>query len=197
MKLMTYQEFRDLTRASSASEYESLENNILKYGCRHPIITWGDIIIDGHKRYAICQKHNLPFTVNRMEFGSFAEAKRWARRHANFVAQRKEIFVSAHSHAETVTDGHGEPLKRASKPMLAMPPNPVVRFRKFWEIDTMTPADVNEFVFAIGERLGLDFLKEFVFVLFTRIASRQDTDATRRLFQQLYNLHYTPSFTER
>ena len=84
-----------------------------------------------------------------------------------------------------------------SKPMLALPPAPIVRFRKVWNIDTMTPADINEFVLGVQERFGKEFLKEFIFVLFAHFVRKQDTEARRHLFQQLYNLHYTPTFSER
>ena len=188
-KLITYKEFSELTKPISASEYERLEQNILKFGCRHAIKTWGDVIIDGHKRYAICQKHNIPFTVDDMDFRSFAEAKQWARRHADFVAECREML------ADVFEDD--KPEKPVSKPMLVLPPTPVGRFRTIWNIDAMTPADINEFVIGIHQRYGKNFLKEFIFVLFAHFVPRQDTEARRHLFQQLYNLHYTPTFTER
>ena len=184
MKLITYKEFRDLAIPMTAAESDCLERDILKRGCRQPIIVWGDVIIDGHKRYAICRKYNLPFNVDRMEFRSFSEAKRWANNHAKC----RETLVELHE---------DKPVKTIAKPMLEMPPPPVVPFRKVWDINTMTPADVKEFVLGLHERFGHEYLKEVVFMLFARIVPSQDMDTTRRLLQQLYNLHYTPSFTER
>ena len=186
MKLITYKEFHELTKPISASEYERLEQNILKFGCRHPIMTWGDVIIDGHKRYAICTKHNLPFAVDNMGFRSFAEAKRWARRHADFVAECRAMLADL-----------DEDKKPVAKPMFVLPPTPVTPLRTIWDIDTMTPGNINEFVIGIHKRFGKDFLKEFIFVLFAHFVHKQDTEARRHLFQQLYNLHYTPTFTER
>ena len=186
MKLITYKEFRDLAKPITAAEHERLEQNILKYGCRHPIVTWGDVIIDGHKRYAICRKHYLPFKVDNRDFRSFDDAKRWAYDHANFVAECKEMLAE-----------DDEPVKTVVKPMLELPPSPVVPFRKVLEIDTMAPSDIKEFILGLHKRFGHDYLKEIVFMLFSRIVPCQDKDDTRRLLQQLYNLHYTPSFTER
>jgi len=86
---------------------------------------------------------------------------------------------------------------KAAKPMLEMPPQAAVPSRKVWDVGTMIPADVEEFVQALHKQFGLDYLKELVLVLFIPIVHNQHADATRQLLQQLYNLHYTPSFTER
>lgn len=56
-------EFQELLPVLSMDEYEKLEQNILKYGMLDPIKVWQDtetkewIIIDGHNRYSILQKH--------------------------------------------------------------------------------------------------------------------------------------------
>jgi ParB-like chromosome segregation protein Spo0J len=49
-------------------EYLLLESSILAEGCRERIILWKQdetsyVLIDGHNRYSICQKHNKPFEV--------------------------------------------------------------------------------------------------------------------------------------
>lgn len=62
--------FRELIRPLHAKEYRQLEENILADGCRDPIVTWNGIIIDGHNRYEICKRYNLPFTTVEMEFDS-------------------------------------------------------------------------------------------------------------------------------
>lgn len=43
-----------------------LERSILAEGCRDALVLWGDVLVDGHNRYGICQKHGLPFQ-NRAE----------------------------------------------------------------------------------------------------------------------------------
>ena len=62
--------FRELIRPLHKKEYRQLEENILADGCREPIVTWNGIIIDGHNRYEICKRHNIPFTTVEMEFDS-------------------------------------------------------------------------------------------------------------------------------
>ncbi len=63
-------------------EFKLLEDNILKDGCRDALIVWEQpngsyILIDGHNRYQICQKHNLLFKVQVVSFEDKEEAKDW------------------------------------------------------------------------------------------------------------------------
>ena len=44
-------EFKTLIRPLRKDEYLQLEVNLTVDGCREPIITWNNIIIDGHNRY--------------------------------------------------------------------------------------------------------------------------------------------------
>ena len=61
-------EFKELIRPLKTKEFLQLESNILSDGCRDPIITWNGYIVDGHNRYEICHRHNIPFSVHEMEF---------------------------------------------------------------------------------------------------------------------------------
>lgn len=49
----------------SADEYAALERSLLAEGCRDALVLWGDVLVDGHNRYAICQKHGIPFNVTQ------------------------------------------------------------------------------------------------------------------------------------
>jgi hypothetical protein len=40
-------------------------------------VTWEETIIDGHNRYAICKKHDLPFKIITMEFDDRDAAMDW------------------------------------------------------------------------------------------------------------------------
>ena len=72
------------------NEYSQLEENIKQNGCREAILVWetaGDqvpdvkatqtiyILVDGHNRYAICQKYHLDFKVHVMNFQSIEQVK--------------------------------------------------------------------------------------------------------------------------
>ena len=71
--------FKNLIRPLQRKEYLQLEQNILSDGCRDPIITWNGVIVDGHNRYEICMRHQIPFAVLEMAFSCAAEAISWIR----------------------------------------------------------------------------------------------------------------------
>ena len=77
MNLHIDTEYKALIPPLAADELAQLEENILQDGCRDSIVTWEDAIIDGHNRYAICQKHGLPFKAITMEFPDRSHAKEW------------------------------------------------------------------------------------------------------------------------
>ena len=59
-------------------EYEALERSILDEGCRDALVLWGNILVDGHNRYSICQKHGLPFkTIQNTRFQSMEDIHLW------------------------------------------------------------------------------------------------------------------------
>jgi N6-adenosine-specific RNA methylase IME4 len=72
-------EFKALIPPLAPEELAQLEANILKDGCRDPLVTWQETLIDGHNRHTICTKHDLPFETVAMEFESKAHARIWMR----------------------------------------------------------------------------------------------------------------------
>jgi DNA (cytosine-5)-methyltransferase 1 len=64
-------------------EFEILEASILAEGCRDPLTVWQqkNCIVDGHNRYKICKKHNIPFKVEYLSFPDIIEAKVWMGTH--------------------------------------------------------------------------------------------------------------------
>jgi 16S rRNA G966 N2-methylase RsmD len=77
MNLNIDQELKDLIPKLSQDEYRLLEESILNEGCRDAIITWNDIIIDGHNRYEICSKHRIPFKTEDRDFENKDKVKEW------------------------------------------------------------------------------------------------------------------------
>ncbi|MEG0202126.1 MAG: plasmid replication/partition related protein [Comamonas sp.] len=62
----------------TADEHESLERSILAEGCRDALVLWNDLLIDGHNRYGICQKHGLPFnTIQATQFKTMDDVHLW------------------------------------------------------------------------------------------------------------------------
>lgn len=82
-------ELKNLIPPLSESEKKVLEESILKEGCHNPIILWLKekdkyVLVDGHNRFEICQKHNIRFTYNTYKFKNFKdieEAKQWMISH--------------------------------------------------------------------------------------------------------------------
>lgn len=67
----------------SEEEYKELEDSLLTYGYKGaPIIVWKQrgIIVDGHNRYRICQKHGIPYDVKELEFESQDDVVMWMLR---------------------------------------------------------------------------------------------------------------------
>lgn len=62
----------------SDADYKALEQSLLTDGFKGaPIMVWGDIIVDGHNRYEICNKHNIPYEVKEIKFASKEDAIIW------------------------------------------------------------------------------------------------------------------------
>ena len=59
-------------------EREALERSLLAEGCRDALVVWGDLLIDGHNRYALCMKHGIPFeTRQNTSFKSMDDVHLW------------------------------------------------------------------------------------------------------------------------
>jgi len=59
-------------------EHEALERSLLAEGCRDALVLWGDLLVDGHNRYAICQKHGIEFqTRQNTTFKSIEDVHLW------------------------------------------------------------------------------------------------------------------------
>ena len=75
------QEFKSLIPPLSTDEYRQLEENILLDGVRDSVTYWdnnGDhILIDGHNRWEIAKKHNLPINERRMTFPDREAVIQW------------------------------------------------------------------------------------------------------------------------
>lgn len=70
-------EFRSLVRPLTSDEYRTLEENILRDGCREPLTVWRGIILDGQNRYKICKRWDMPFRTTELQVSSREEAMAW------------------------------------------------------------------------------------------------------------------------
>lgn len=78
MNIIVNEELKAYIDPLTPEEYESLERSILTEGCRDALVLWGELLIDGHNRYAICQAHGLPFrTMQSTLFKSMDDVHLW------------------------------------------------------------------------------------------------------------------------
>ena len=73
-------EFRDLIPPLNEEELKLLEESLVADGCESPLIVWNGVIVDGHNRYAICRKHEIPFAIQEKDFSSRDDAMLWMLR---------------------------------------------------------------------------------------------------------------------
>jgi len=71
------EEFRALLPVLDTETYAMLEESLLRNGCLHPLVLWGNTLLDGHNRYEISMRHGIPFSVVSKEFASRDEALIW------------------------------------------------------------------------------------------------------------------------
>ena len=71
-------EMAELLPPLSAEQLDALAADLIKNGCDAPIINEDMVIIDGHNRQALCEKHDLPYTMAVFSFEDLLEAKQWA-----------------------------------------------------------------------------------------------------------------------
>lgn len=72
-------DFAELLPPLSDEQLSLLEADILKNGCYTPVIVNEDmVIVDGHNRASICDKHGVPYRMAVFSFEDDLEAKQWA-----------------------------------------------------------------------------------------------------------------------
>ncbi|MBN5152028.1 plasmid replication/partition related protein, partial [Stenotrophomonas maltophilia] len=78
MDIVVKEELKAYIDPLTADEHDALERSILAEGCRDALVLWGNVLVDGHNRFGICQKHGLPFnTVQNTRFQSMEDVHLW------------------------------------------------------------------------------------------------------------------------
>jgi hypothetical protein len=78
LNLTINEELRAFIDPLTPVEYAALERSLLADGCRDALVLWRDVLIDGHNRYDICRKHDIPFrTVQNDRFDSIEDVMLW------------------------------------------------------------------------------------------------------------------------
>lgn len=78
MNIIINEDLRAYIDPLTEDEYAALERSLLSEGCRDALVLWGDILVDGHNRYGICQKYSIPFnTTQNHTFKSMDDVHLW------------------------------------------------------------------------------------------------------------------------
>ncbi len=99
-------EFQGKIPPLTFEELDQLEKNIVNDGkVINPIIIWNGLIVDGHNRYAILQKHpDIPYTVHEKEFADRFEAIIWICKNQlgrrNLSPEQKNYLIGKQYEAE-------------------------------------------------------------------------------------------------
>ena len=148
MNIVVQEDLKTYIDPLTPDEYDALERSLLAEGCRDALVLWGDILVDGHNRFGICQKHGLPFnTVQNPRFHSIEDVHLWmidqhlgrrsvsdfqrgvlALRKKEIVAERQAAARAAkkdaHMRAEVLGEAEpespigGDPVAAAAEPPL-------------------------------------------------------------------------------
>jgi site-specific DNA-methyltransferase (adenine-specific) len=109
--------FQALLPSLSPEEISTLEASLLRDGCLQPILTWKNRIIDGHNRYALCQKHRIPFHIKEMVFPDRKAVLAWmlefqlGRRNVNLYQKCVLALKFKRYYAEKAKSHLGRPSK--------------------------------------------------------------------------------------
>jgi methylase of polypeptide subunit release factors len=81
MRLRIDETIRRVLMPLREDERALLEQSVLAEGIRDPLVVWRRddelILLDGHHRYQLAQKHGLSFNIVEMEFDDESEAVQW------------------------------------------------------------------------------------------------------------------------
>ena len=72
-------DFAESMNRLSEEEAFQLEENLLKEGCRDALIVWQEknLLLDGHNRFELCEKHGLPYEVQYVSLSDRQAALEW------------------------------------------------------------------------------------------------------------------------
>jgi hypothetical protein len=70
-------EFAVLIAPLSSEERQQLEANLIAHGCRDALVVWRGLLLDGHNRLAICNRHEISYDTAEIELPDREAAKLW------------------------------------------------------------------------------------------------------------------------
>jgi len=110
-------EFKKLFPRLNDEDFAGLEESLCKYGCLSPLITWNNILIDGHNRFEIIRKHELPFRIIRLELSTREDVIIWMIAHQiqsrNLDPMQLSYYRGLHYNTEKLRHGDLERLENS------------------------------------------------------------------------------------
>ena len=95
-------EMAELLPPLSAEQSAALEEDLLRNGCYSPVIVNEDmVIVDGHNRQALCEKHGLPYTMAVFSFEDLLKPEIEAKARAN-QGTRTDLSATLPESSDTV-----------------------------------------------------------------------------------------------
>lgn len=75
-------EIRKYLPPLTPDELAGLEESILAEGIREPLVVWHErgVLLDGHNRLSLAQKHDLPYRTREISFADATEVRQWVIR---------------------------------------------------------------------------------------------------------------------
>lgn len=96
-KLGIYPKFKDITRPLTEEEKKGLEKQIVKWGLREPLVYWRGFLVDGHHRYEICNRLNIPYKALEYDFPDESHVLEFI--HENQIDKRNVTAYERGEHA--------------------------------------------------------------------------------------------------
>jgi len=137
MNIVVNEDLKAYIEPLTPDEEEALERSLLTEGCRDALVLWGEVLVDGHNRYRLCQKHGLPFnTVQNLRFRSLEDVHLWmidqhlgrrsvsdfqrgvlALRKKEIIAARRAALLSGDAPEPAVSEPVAEPVMPPPAPL--------------------------------------------------------------------------------
>ena len=111
MELRIDREFESKIPPLTAEEFRQLEENILADGVViNPIIVWNGVIVDGHNRYRIIERHpGIQYTTHEKQFNDRFAVIAWICRNQlgrrNLTPEQKKYLIGKQYEAEKSSHG--------------------------------------------------------------------------------------------
>ncbi len=124
-------EFAEKIPPLTDEEFEQLEENIVAEGrVITPLVVWNDLIVDGHNRFRVIQKHpEVEYTVYEKEFPERYSAIAWICKNQlgrrNLTPQQKKYLIGQRYEAEKMAHGASDGFRgnQYQDPLLVSPQN--------------------------------------------------------------------------